>query len=804
MKKLFIAFLLISIMGTTVVKSANQDISVYTFTNANATGQYGPTQAQVNSAYSGTTLANSVVINTQGIQEWTVPASGIYTIESRGAQGGGANYYGKGARVIGDFFLTAGQVLKILVGQQGPYSQSGGGGGGSFVIQSPYNTTAAILVIAGGGGGQYSSTSPLYNADATTSNSGQWSSPSVSGGTSGNGGSGNSAGAAGGGGFLSNGGNGNWGTGGLAFVNGGTGGNTASTVVGGFGGGGGTHGNTGGGAGGGGYSGGAGGDQSASYCAGAGGGSYNAGANQINNIGIRSSDGLVLISPTVILPNIRISGSLSAFHNISGTASTAQSFTTSGTALNADIVLTAPTGFEICLTSGGTYTNTLTLTQSSESVPSTTIYVRMSSAATGSPSGNIVLTSTGATSQNVAVSGVVYTVPSTQATNITLSSITETTANISWTKGNGSNRAVIIKAANSGNATPVNETIYTANTSFGSGTQIGSTGWYCVYNGTGTSVAVTNLTMANNYSVMVVEHNGNGNAYLSSVSTNNPNTFFTTISKTFDYSGSIVTWTVPTGVTLISIDTYGAQGGGGITNSLTGGKGAHMKGTFSVTQGDVLRILVGQKGNTGAATNDPHGNENGGGGGTFVVKQSGNVPLIISGGGGGGPSINYGTSCTRTASDADGQITTSGVTIGCSSTGNGGTSGAGGYTAGSYQGGAGGGFSSDGANGGTHCTLAYGGKSFLFGGAGCAGNTCYGTNNYGGFGGGGADFGDIFGDVFGDIFGGGRRGGGRQAAPVGGEGDAAVGMEGHHVGRGLARQANRLERAAAQCDGRGR
>jgi len=29
----------------------------------------------------------------------------------------------------------------------------------------------------------------------------------------------------------------------------------------------------------------------------------------------------------------------------------------------------------------------------------------------------------------------------------------------------------------------------------------------------------------------------------------------------------------------------------------------------------------------------------------------------------------------------------------------------------------------------------------------------------GGFGGGGADFGDIFGDVFGDIFGGGRRGG---------------------------------------------
>ena len=37
----------------------------------------------------------------------------------------------------------------------------------------------------------------------------------------------------------------------------------------------------------------------------------------------------------------------------------------------------------------------------------------------------------------------------------------------------------------------------------------------------------------------------------------------------------------------------------------------------------------------------------------------------------------------------------------------------------------------------------------------------------GGFGGGGADFGDIFGDVFGDIFGGGRRGGGQSRAQRG-------------------------------------
>ena len=56
-------------------------------------------------AYAGTNLANSVTINTTGIQEWTVPASGVYTIEVWGARGGGANgsNYGKGARMKGDF-----------------------------------------------------------------------------------------------------------------------------------------------------------------------------------------------------------------------------------------------------------------------------------------------------------------------------------------------------------------------------------------------------------------------------------------------------------------------------------------------------------------------------------------------------------------------------------------------------------------------------------------------------------------------------------------------------------------------------
>lgn len=203
-------------------------------------------------------------------------------------------------------------------------------------------------------------------------------------------------------------------------------------------------------------------------------------------------------------------------------------------------------------------------------------------------------------------------------------------------------------------------------------------------------------------------------------------------------TGTLQTWTVPAVVTSVTIEAFGAQGGSGTgygcNCSLAGGEGADIKGTFAVTPGEVLNILVGQ---AGGSSGGPHGNENGGGGGTYVVNAAGNIPLVIAGGGGGGPSTNYGLSCTRTATDASGQSGTSSLSSNCSATAAGATAGAGGNTAGSYEGGAGGGFLTNGANGGTHCSLAYGGLSYMNGGTGGAGNTCYSTNDFGGYGGGG-------------------------------------------------------------------
>ena len=65
--------------------------TTYSFTTAGATGRTGPNQTQINTAYSGTSLAGQVTINTQGIQEWTVPSTGKYQIIAVGAAGANGN-----------------------------------------------------------------------------------------------------------------------------------------------------------------------------------------------------------------------------------------------------------------------------------------------------------------------------------------------------------------------------------------------------------------------------------------------------------------------------------------------------------------------------------------------------------------------------------------------------------------------------------------------------------------------------------------------------------------------------------------
>ena len=456
--------------------------------------------------------------------------------------------------------------------------------------------------------------------------------------------------------------------------------------------------------------------------------------------------------------------------------------------------------------------------------------------------------------------------PTTQATNVIFSSVQATQMTASWTNGNGENRAVFMKQASSGSATPANGTIYGANPAFGTGSsyyQIGATGWYCIYNGTGTTVNVTNLTASTAYQVHVCEYNGPtyDQAYNTTSPTGNPilltstpstptgtaaqtfcsgatvtslaatgtailwyaaasggtalstslalvnathyyasqtiggiesggrldvtatvnsapaaptsvsatpallcsgassvlngvtagnyinwytiatggtalgysasgvnyaitpgsttiyyaETILTPIpgSQTIAYSGAIVNFTVPAGVTTLTIDAKGAQGGYG-TTTYTGGLGARMKGDFSVTPGQILKVLVGQQG--GNMTSYRSG---GGGGGTFVVTNA-NAPLVIAGGGSGGGGYAIGTVGNP------GLITQSG---GNSAPNSGGTPGNGGGTDGSSAGG--GGLTGNGST--TTCAGLSPGLSFINGGTG---GSVGSTGGIGGFGGG--------------------------------------------------------------------
>jgi hypothetical protein len=278
--------------------------SLYTFTShefttAGVSGYQGPTLAQVRSAYNTTWDETYLTMTTQGIQEWTVPSSGNYYIDAYGAGGGGVSG-GTGARIADTFTLSAGEVIRILVGQYGGDDGSGAssGGGGTFVVKSTGNTNSDILVIAGGGGGSEGDSSGrvIANADTGSDGKGGYNTGTYnttgggSGGTNGNGGNSaqNDNCGGGGGGFFTNGQNNpTWGNvGGKSFISGGLGAQPGSrNIYGGFGGGGeGGRQAGGGGAGaGGGYSGGGGGDN-AGGSQGGGGGSYYANGLNINRV----------------------------------------------------------------------------------------------------------------------------------------------------------------------------------------------------------------------------------------------------------------------------------------------------------------------------------------------------------------------------------------------------------------------------------------------------------------------------------------------------------------------------------------
>ncbi|GAB5388580.1 MAG: hypothetical protein Alpg2KO_15480 [Alphaproteobacteria bacterium] len=293
----------------------------HSFTPCGHTGLDGPSLPDCQTAYSGAGSwsqdANLFTVS-GGIQQWTVPETGTYRIEAAGAQAGDGHNSngGTGAIVSGEYNLTQGDVLNIIVGQQGGNgipslcgggSGGGGGGGGSYVY---INATDANPMIAAGGGGGGHATNNHGNpastgtdgvrGNGTHGTTGRHARPAGSGGNGG--GAGDNHVGGGGSGWLTDGDDSPRGSsaydgiGGAAPRNGAEGGTAVSCQGGNFGGfGGGASGGSsnGSGGGGGGYSGGSSGD----YTFGGGGGGSYVGGSNANLIGTTNSgDGEVTIT----------------------------------------------------------------------------------------------------------------------------------------------------------------------------------------------------------------------------------------------------------------------------------------------------------------------------------------------------------------------------------------------------------------------------------------------------------------------------------------------------------------------------
>lgn len=190
------------------------------------------------------------------------------------------------------------------------------------------------------------------------------------------------------------------------------------------------------------------------------------------------------------------------------------------------------------------------------------------------------------------------TAPTGQATFTSFTSVNSTDFTINFAAGTGGNGRIVVVGTAAIASSPSSGTTYTANTVFGSGTDIsGGSGEYVVYDNTGTSVTVTGLTMNTTYYVAIFEYatggatdpcydgslSGNiGNATTICGTSSEP----TTASSAISFSNAACTsmdigWTSGNGTNVIVIAS---------TNPITGNPSDQTAYTSSATfgAGDIL------------------------------------------------------------------------------------------------------------------------------------------------------------------------------------------------------------------------
>jgi hypothetical protein len=668
----------------------------FTFTNASATGRFGPTLAQCQTAYSGTSwLTSYFTMTTQGYQLWTVPATGTYTIVCAGAASSINPFssFGYGAIIATTVSLIIGQQVQILVGHMGiTYNANSASGGGGTFFASGTVPAGGSCLVAGGGGGGWGRSGHTLLVNGSSNTNGNASSDGYAGGTSGSGGAVPSNWAFSGAGFIGNGSmSANFGATSSvssSFKNGGTGSYDANYgSVGSFGGGGGPNYGYTAGAGGGGYSGGA----SPSSGSGGGGGSFPSGATLL---GYNQGQGFVFVYAGTY-SSVPTGGSVS----LSSFSTSAVTMTITA-AINALVynyyITTSGSSIASPLISGTTTITGTPFTISLSFTPGSTYYAAVIPKNTVG-SGSTVFTGA-------------YDLPGN--TIIGFTSISTSSITLSWTAAtNAVSYAWSVSTAASGG------------TVMASGTTSSTT----------TGAVSVSLSAGTNYYGRITPSSSSaqGGMYVTGGTQTSGRAAFT-------YVGYMQAYTVPSGRSSVTVTLTGGGGGGGGYNY--GGAGAYVNGAMAVIEGTTYYILVGGggKGSNGSLQSTVNafggggigyitGVYAGGGGGRSAIQATLGTDYVDAGGGGGS---GYGVGGAGGAVGSAGASNTGGLggpggtlTGGPSYQGGNGLGYLAGGGGGGYQGGGGGlaGTNSGAGGGGSSLTSNLTGVTVTTGGGGAAG-----------------------------------------------------------------------------------
>jgi hypothetical protein len=218
---------------------------------------------------------------------------------------------------------------------------------------------------------------------------------------------------------------------------------------------------------------------------------------------------------TTSTPTLVLSKSSIAFGEaVVNSTSAEQTFTLSGSYLTgapANLTVTAPTGFEVSLSSGSGFSSSVSVPYASATLSATTIYAHFKPASVAAYSGvNIACTGGGAGEEDLAVTGTGIAVPA--PTSLAIAQTSDNIVRLTWTAPVNTYEKVLVFARPAGDITHTPSGAGSAyNNANADITTAGvySTDNYLVYAGTGTSVEVTGLTAGTTYYFNAIAYEGN-------------------------------------------------------------------------------------------------------------------------------------------------------------------------------------------------------------------------------------------------------------------------------------------------------